>query len=94
MRRRYIQHPETLELIPAEEYISPVEVNAPMIMPDIQPYKSMATGEMIGGRRQHREHLKQHGLVEVGNERPKPVKRGPDPTIKRDIIEAVQRHSY
>ena len=41
---------------------------APDVMPDIKPYKSMATGEEIKSRSQHREHLKQHGLVEIGNE--------------------------
>ena len=30
-------------------------VRGPETMPDIQPYKSMITGEMITGRRQHRE---------------------------------------
>ena len=39
-----------------------------MVMPDIAPYKSMITGEMITSRSQHREHLQQHGCVEVGNE--------------------------
>ena len=38
------------------------------IMPDIKPYRSMITGEMINSRSKHREHLKQHGCVEVGNE--------------------------
>lgn len=36
--------------------------------PDIQPYKSMVTGEMIGSRSQHRDHLKRHNVYEVGNE--------------------------
>ena len=40
----------------------------PDIMPDIQPYKSMITGEMITSRSQHREHLKAHGYEEVGND--------------------------
>ena len=91
MRKRYIQHPVTLELVPAEEYESP-RVQGPMVIPDIQPYRSMATGEMIMGRRQHREHLKQHRLIEIGNEKQVAPKRGPDPTIKRDVIEAVRRH--
>lgn len=43
---------------------------APQITTDIQPYRSMVTGERIAGRSQHREHLKQHGCVEVGNEAP------------------------
>ena len=39
------------------------------VMPDIAPYKSMMTGEMITGRRQHRDHLRDHGCIEVGNEK-------------------------
>ena len=38
------------------------------ILPDIQPYQSMADGSIITGRRQHREHLKQHNCIEIGNE--------------------------
>jgi len=41
---------------------------APMAIGDLQPYIS-ATGEYIGGRRQHREYLKDNNLVEVGNEK-------------------------
>lgn len=47
-------------------------VAAPQITTDIQPYRSMVTGERIAGRAQHREHLKQHGCIEIGNEMPKP----------------------
>ena len=43
--------------------------HGPEMMPDIAPYRSMITGEMITGRRQHREHLKRHDCQEVGNER-------------------------
>ena len=35
---------------------------------DIAPYKSMITGEMIGDRRTHREHLRRHQCIEVGND--------------------------
>lgn len=41
---------------------------APMVVADIQPYRSMVTGEMITSRSQHRRHLVQHGVTEVGNE--------------------------
>ena len=40
----------------------------PEIMPDIQPYRSMVTGEIITSRSKHRQHLKDHGMVEVGND--------------------------
>ena len=39
-----------------------------MVQPDIAPYKSMITGEMITSRSQHREHLRKHNCVEVGND--------------------------
>lgn len=52
------------------------------IIPDIAPYQSMETGETIMGRRQHREHLRLHGLVEVGNETDKLKPWGPKPQVK------------
>ena len=59
------------------------------VMGDIQPYRSMVTGEMITSRSGHREHLKAHQLVEVGNEtkylqpKPKELPQG----LKQRIIE-------
>lgn len=96
MKKRYIQDPQTLELVPYEEYYSRREVNAPMVMPDIQPYQSMATGELIKSRSHHREHLRQHGLIEIGDEvkahmqqaRPKVDRQG----IRNALIESVRRH--
>ena len=38
------------------------------IIPDIEPYQSMITGERIRSRSHHRQHLKDHGCVEVGND--------------------------
>ena len=43
--------------------------DGPMIMPDINPYKSMVTGEMITSRSAHREHLRRHNKQEIGNEK-------------------------
>ena len=66
-----------------------VEHKTAMVMGDIQPYKSMVTGEMISSRSHHREHLKAHQLVEVGNEtkylKPKPKELPPG--LKQRIIE-------
>lgn len=67
-------------------------VVAPMVAADIQPYRSMATGEMITSRSQHRTHLKQHKLIEVGNEKivpPKPVT--PPPGLKDTLIRVVNQ---
>ena len=52
----------------ADDYATPADPNAPMVIPDIQPYQSMATGEIITSRSQHRDHLRQHKLIEIGNE--------------------------
>lgn len=45
---------------------------AAMIMPDIAPYRSTIDGSEITSRSRHREHLREHNCIEVGNERPKP----------------------
>lgn len=67
----------------------------PRISRDIEPYQSMITGEMITSRSHHREHLRQHNCVEVGNEKPKP-RQAPKPSEAemrkdREIIKAVAR---
>jgi len=43
--------------------------NSPQIMLDIQPYTSMVDGSMITSRSKHREHLRQHNCIEIGNEK-------------------------
>ena len=73
-----------------EEYTQ--EVNAPMVIGDLAPYQSMATGEWIDGRRAHKAHLKEHKLIEIGNEVNHliPKERKPDPRLK----EAIARQVY
>lgn len=64
------------------------------VMGDITPYQSQVDGSMIEGRRQHREHLRQHNLIEVGNET-KHLKSFGDYTpkgVKQDLIREV--HLY
>lgn len=72
MRKRWIQHPETHKLIPADEYTFQSESNAPRVIGDIEPYQAI-TGDMAGkwitSRSQHREFLRRNNLVEVGNEK-------------------------
>lgn len=63
MRKRYVQVGGVLY----ERGTEP-QSEAPMIMPDIAPYRSMITGELIGSRSTHREHLRAHGYEEVGND--------------------------
>lgn len=65
------------------------------VMPDIQPYKSMIDGSEITSRSRHREHLRQHGCIEVGNDSSvlKPQYRPPTPPkgLKDHIIRATNQ---
>ena len=83
---RWIQDPKTLELVPATEFAR--EVDAPFVWNDITPYKSMVDGSIIGSRSTHREHLRQHNCVEVGNETKylKPKEMKPPPGLKETLI--------
>jgi hypothetical protein len=87
MRKRYIQ--VGLELYEAG---TEPQQSAPTIIDDIKPYRSMITGEMITSRSQHREHLRQHGCVEVGNDSSllKPREGIPEcsPQSRRELIRA------
>jgi hypothetical protein len=64
---------------------------AATVVRDIGAYTSVVDGSVITSRSQHREHLRQHGLVELGNERPKESK----PNIRPDraeIATSIKRH--
>lgn len=89
-RRSWIQDPVTHKLIPKEEYESPPEAGF-FVMGDINPYKSMVTGEMIQGRAQHREHLRRHDVVEVGNDFDKRPQKRPEPPkgLKETLIQVL-----
>lgn len=64
MRRTFVQ----INGVLYERGTEPDTRVAPDVMPDIKPYKSMIDGRLITSRSQHREHLKAHGMVEVGND--------------------------
>lgn len=61
------------------------------IMGDIKPYRSMITGEMISSRSKHRDHLRAHRCIEIGNEtkylQPKPIQSPPG--LKETLIQAT-----
>jgi hypothetical protein len=43
---------------------------APMVMSDIDGYVSQIDGSWIESRSKHKSHLKQHGMIELGNDAP------------------------
>lgn len=63
MRRSYVQ----IDGVLYERGTEP-RVDGPMVIGDIQPYVSMADGTLITSRSKHREHLKAHGCIEVGDQ--------------------------
>ncbi len=94
-RGSYVFDKETGELVPKQDYSPSAKV---YVMPDIQGYKSMQTGEWIGSRSTHREHLKTHRLVEIGNEtKAHLTKQAPKvdrEALRRDIHTSMQKLGY
>lgn len=83
---------------PASHAPRPRKSDGLQIIKDIEPYQNIAIdGKTIGGRKQHRDMLKAHDLVEVGNEKPRQHPRDiaaaarnrPDPRI----VESLKRAS-
>ena len=60
---------------------------APMVQSDIQGYVSQIDGTYIESRSKHKAHLKQHGCIEVGNEKMSNATPKQDPKLKQRIAE-------
>lgn len=89
-RKSWVQDPVTLKLIPKDEYYANrARESGPFVIGEIEPYQSMIDGSMITGRRQHREHLRQHGCIEVGNEKLTP--KAPTPPRRDDVRRDLYR---
>ncbi|MGR8921001.1 MAG: hypothetical protein ACU85V_15405 [Gammaproteobacteria bacterium] len=74
MRRRFIQDRETgklVEVTNGDPRRRRRRVEGPSVLPDIEPYHSTITGELITSRSKHREHLREHDCQEIGSEIPK-----------------------
>ena len=69
-------------------------LTAPMVRSDEQVIKSMVDGKVYTSRGRYRQHLKDQGMIEVGNEPIKP--RGPikpPKGLKEALIRAYDQHS-
>ena len=65
---------------------------APMVMSDIEGYVSQVDGTWIKSRSHHRSHLKQHKMIELGNDvptqhKPAEMSRQSQEARKRQIAE-------
>lgn len=53
-----------------EEKQANVRLHAPRVMSDIGGYISQVDGSWIDSRSKHRDHLKRHNMIELGNDVP------------------------
>ena len=70
-RTSWVWDREKLELVPKGEFYARYYADSatgPQVIRDVEPYLSVIDKSVIGGRRQHRDHLRAHGCIEVGNE--------------------------
>lgn len=60
------------------------------VVPDIKPYVSQITGEVIDSRSKHREHLRMHGCTEIGDQvhHLKPPRQDFDSAQRKELIRA------
>ena len=63
---------------------------APMVMSDIEGYISQVDGSWIKSRSHHRAHLKQHKMIELGNDVPMQHKPA---ELSRKSMEARKRQT-
>jgi hypothetical protein len=87
MRRRYVMRNGQFVELDLEASLPPRR--GPYIISDIGEYRSVITREMITSRSQHREHLRAHGCVEVGNEMPHSAPQ-PLPPVSNDVVRALE----
>lgn len=96
MTRRWVYDSKGRAIEVTEKTVLPDAADKPAhhIMPDIKPYRSMITGETINSRSRHREHLKEHGCIEIGNEVGYMVKNIRRPEPPPGLHEAIMRAAY
>jgi hypothetical protein len=69
------------------------DLPAPYVMSDIKEFQSPIDGQQITTRSQLRQHLKDHGCIEIGNERiksPQRDEKAEREEIAKDIKDAIE----
>lgn len=94
MRKRFRWSDDQKRLVPIEEWHDSSPDVGYTVIKDIEPYQSMIDGSLITSRSKHRQHLKDHGCVEVGNDsslyKPKKPLQSP-PGLTDSIRKAVEQ---
>ena len=68
------------------------DLAAPMLIHDVEEHRNHATGEIVSTRRRHREILREHNLVEFGNDKMPSNKSFHDKgEIARTVKESIEQ---
>lgn len=87
--------PDRWELVPKHKHVSSeTKAGKLVVIKDIEPYQEIATASrrVIGGRRQHREFLRDNDFVEVGNEKPLPHPRDRPNKVDVTLINELKKN--
>lgn len=65
------------------------------VMEDMKPYRSPLDGSIVSSRAEHRNHMRKHDVIEVGNEKlTRPMQKPYDSgNLKQDIARAIEETS-
>ena len=86
---RWIQHPETGKLIPAEEYVRPRAKSA-YVMEDVKPFVSTVDGTVISSRPHLEAHNRRHGVTNSADYSKEYLKSRADQRVKQQAREGKQ----
>lgn len=89
-----VPNPETgkVDFIPKHQYTPNRGKSGLQIIKDMEPYQNIAVdGKMIGGRRQHRDMLRAHKLIEVGDQAPTRPPQAPPNVVDRGLVQHIKR---
>lgn len=92
-RKSYVQvkTENGYELVEKEHAYKFKSNKSAMVLDDMKPMVSPIDGDVISSRSQYREHMKKHGVIDVGNEKINPgIKKDykPGDSIKRALYDA------
>jgi hypothetical protein len=62
------------------------------VIPDIEPFQNIAIDNaVIGGRRQRRDMMRAHGLIDVGTEARAELPKPPKQAVNMEVVSAIKR---
>lgn len=85
---------ELIYLSPTYSHAKRSDLATPYVMKDIGAYQSPIDGSMVTSRPQHRDHMRAHDVIEVGNEKIgnlTAIREKSTPSVDFDLACAIKR---